>query len=113
MKRIVLLLLTFCLLIGASAAQAETVREQVNAPATVQDAFASSTGKTTVTIDAQVNVPDAEAMYIIPVTSVPFDDALVPELTKLIWPGLENKKVEVEEGNSICSVEGRGSVKGY
>lgn len=113
MKRIYVILLAFCLVTCASPAAAETVREQVNAPAAVQDAFASNTGKTTVTIDARVNVPDAEAMYIIPVTSIAFDDALVPKLTKLIWPGLENKKVEVEEGNSICSVEGRGIVKGF
>lgn len=112
MKRTIAWMLALTLLLCVCTANAETVTEQINAPERVRDTFTSNTGKTVITVDARVTVPDAEAMYLIPVTSVAFDDALVPVLAELIWPGLGKKKVKIEEGNTTCSVEGR-MVKGY
>ncbi len=112
MKRIILIMLALCLMLTVLPACADTVAEQVSAPATVQDACASNTGKTTITIDARVTVPDVENMYLIPVTAIAFDDALVPVLAELTWKGLGKKEVKIEEGDTTCSVEGR-RVKGY
>ncbi|MEG2356954.1 MAG: DUF6034 family protein, partial [Clostridia bacterium] len=106
MKRIPSLFLAFGLLFSASFAYAETIQEQVNAPESVQETFSSNTGKTVITVDAAVHVPDAQSMYIIPVTSVAFDDAMLPVLAELFWPGLGSKKVEVEEGNDTASLNG-------
>lgn len=66
MKKTLSLFLIFCLLLP-SIALADTIREQVNAPAHITDAFYSNTGKTTVQIDADVTVPqtDRVPMYFI------------------------------------------------
>lgn len=55
------------LLLLCPAALADTVREQVNAPAHITDVFYSNTGKTTVQIDADVTVPqiDQVPVYLI------------------------------------------------
>ncbi|MEG0512384.1 MAG: DUF6034 family protein [Clostridia bacterium] len=106
MKRIISFFLVVGLLLSASLAHAETIQEQVNAPESVQETFSSNTGKTVITVDAAVHVPDAQSMYIIPVTSVAFDDAMLPVLAELFWPGLGSKKVEVEEGNDTASLNG-------
>ena len=66
MKKTFSLFLIFCLLLPGIAL-ADTIREQVNAPAHITDAFYSNTGKTTVQIDADVTVPqtDRVPMYFI------------------------------------------------
>ena len=56
MKRILAFLFTLLLLCPAALAD---VQSQVNAPAHVTDIFQSNTGKTVVSVDADVAVPDA------------------------------------------------------
>ncbi len=97
MKRIISFLLVCLLLTGT--ALAVTVREQVSAPAQVPDACQSNTGKTRITIDAAVHVPDAAQMYLIPVTCVAFDDSMLTKLGAIFWPGIENLEMAIEEGN--------------
>lgn len=94
MKKLLAFLLALCL---PAMAAAETVSEQVRAPERVTAEWVSNTGKTVIRLDAQVNVPDAAEMSLIPVTGVPFDDAMVPALAELIWPGLA---ANVETGDS-------------
>ena len=55
MKRLFAFVIALMLLFPA--ALADTIREQVNAPAHITDVFYSTTGKTTVQIDADVTVP--------------------------------------------------------
>jgi len=62
MKRILVFLLVLMLL--CPAALADTVREQVNAPARITDIFYSNTGKTTVQIDADVTVPQTDRVPV-------------------------------------------------
>ncbi|MBQ9262950.1 MAG: hypothetical protein IJ189_01925 [Clostridia bacterium] len=65
MKKMFALLLVLTLF--CPAALADTVREQVNAPAHITDVFYSNTGKITVQIDADVTVPqmDLVPVYLI------------------------------------------------
>lgn len=105
MKRTIICLLTVFLL-STSSALAQTVREQVVAPERISETYTSNTGRTTITLDACVSVPDAAEMYLIPVTAKAFDDAMVSSLAELIWPGLGGRKIEVGEGNETASLEG-------
>lgn len=66
MKRIFAFLLVLMLL--CPAALADTVREQINAPAHITDVFYSNTGKTTVQIDADVTVPQMDRVPVYSVT---------------------------------------------
>ena len=76
-------------------AYAETVAEQVRAPERVQTEFASPSGGTVVFVDAPVIVPEAEAMYRIPVGPRIFGDEMVEGLAALFWPELQGPpKVE-------------------
>ncbi len=63
MKRVWSLFLVLGLLLSASFAHAETVREQVNAPERITiDFFQTATGLSTFIIDAQVQVPDVDSL---------------------------------------------------
>lgn len=66
MKRIFAFLLVLMLL--CPAALADTVREQINAPAHITDVFYSNTGKTTVQIDADVTVPQMDRVPVYSIT---------------------------------------------
>lgn len=101
-----LLLLPLC-------ASAETIAQQLHAPEHVSDAFASSTGRTAITIDAAVDVPDAEEMYLIPVASVPFDDEMVGQVFAQMWPDVKLPGLEIEDENQTYVVEGKGAFKGF
>ncbi len=103
MKRMIVLLLVLLL---ASHASAETLREQIAAPETVRATFASHTGKTVISVDAAVRVPEADAAYLIPVSPTHFGDERVPVLAELLWPGLGSAKLEVEDENDTGAVNG-------
>ena len=89
------------------------VQSQVSAPTHVTDTFQSNTGKTVIDVDAQVNVPDAKSMFLIPVRSTVFDDGMVPILADLIWPGLGSQQLKVDDRNDTASIEGRRQVNKY
>ena len=110
MKKILAFLLALLMLCPAALAD---VPSQVNAPAHVTDTFQSKTGKTVIDVDAQVNVPDAESMFLIPVHSTVFDDGMVPILADLIWPGLGSQQLKVANRNDTASIEGRRQVNQY
>ena len=110
MKKILAFLLALLMLCPAALAD---VPSQVNAPAHVTDTFQSKTGKTVIDVDAQVNVPDAESMFLIPVHSTVFDDGMVPILADLIWPGLGSQQLKVADRNDTASIEGRRQVNQY
>ena len=103
MKRMIAFLLALMMPVCAGA---ETVSQQVDAPAQVTDTFISKTGKTVITLNAKVSVPDAEAMYLIPVAPTAFSDELVPVLAEALWPGLGSSPMEIDEGNQTVSVNG-------
>ena len=81
-------LILWMMLALAWPACAETVAEQVRAPERVQAAFASQTGGTVVYVDAPVIVPEADAMYRIPVAPHIFGDEMVEKLAAQFWPEL-------------------------
>lgn len=110
MKRLLVLVFVCALLCPAALAD---VPSQVNAPAHITDTFQSKTGKTVIDVDAQVNVPDAESMFLIPVHSTVFDDGMVPILADLIWPGLGSQQLKVADRNDTASIEGRRQVNQY
>ena len=66
------------------------------APKRVQKELTSPTGRTVIRIDAEVRVPEVEAMNVIPVESVAFDKDKVATLAELMWPGLD---MPVEESH--------------
>lgn len=70
MKKIIAILLLIMLPLCASA---ETVASQINAPEYVQDTFISNTGKTIVTVDARVEVPDVECISVVYMEPTVFD----------------------------------------
>lgn len=110
MKRLFAFVLALCLL--GSPALAD-VQSQVDAPAHVADTFRSNTGKTVISVDAAVTVPDAEKMYLIPIESMAFDDAMVSHLAELVWPGLGSRKMKIEDENDSESVEGKQQKNKY
>jgi len=63
MKQIVSILLVFLLTICSACAQ--PIQEQLNAPAHVSDIFTSNTGKTIITIEADVEIPDVEKISVL------------------------------------------------
>ena len=78
------------------SAFAETVADQVGAPERVQEELTSPTGRTVIHLDAEVHVPEVEAMSVIPVEGVAFDSDKVAMLAELLWPGLD---MPVEESH--------------
>lgn len=66
MKRMIVMLLALLLL--ASQASAETLREQVGAPETYQNTYYSNTKRTQITVDAKVVVPDVTEVSTYAVT---------------------------------------------
>ena len=80
MKKAISVILIICLLLPGIAL-AETIREQVNAPETLQDTFTSNTGRMTIDINAAVIVPDISTLYEIDVTPRLFNNQ---ELTQLV-----------------------------
>ena len=79
MKRIFALLLVLTLF--CPSALAETIRQQVNTPESLQDTFTSNTGRMTIDIKADVIVPDISTLYEIDVTPRLFNDE---EFSRLI-----------------------------
>ena len=110
MKKLLVFALVCALLCPAALAD---VQSQVSAPVHVADRFQSNTGKTVIDVDAQVNVPDAKSMFLIPVRSTVFDDGMVPILADLIWPGLGSQQLKVDDRNDTASIEGRRQVNKY
>lgn len=110
MKRLFVFLLALVLLCPSALAD---VQGQVNAPARVTDTFRSNTGKTVIEVDAAVSVPDADALYLIPIASTAFDDAMVPRLAELVWPGLGSRKMKIEDENDTESREGQKQKNKY
>lgn len=80
MKRIFALLLVLTLF--CPSALAETIRQQVNAPESLQDTFTSNTGRMTIDIKADVIVPDISTLYEIDVTPRLFNDEELSRLVK-------------------------------
>ena len=111
MKKVLSVFLIICLLFPGIALA--DVQSQVNAPAHITDTFQSNTGKTVIDVDADITVPSAEALYLIPVKSTVFDDSMVPRLADLIWPGLGSQKLEIDAKNDTASMEGRRQVNKY
>ncbi|MBQ9262949.1 MAG: hypothetical protein IJ189_01920 [Clostridia bacterium] len=111
MKKTLSLFLVFCLLLPGIALA--DVQSQVNAPAHISDTFQSNTGKTVIDVDADITVPSADALYLIPVTSTVFDDSMVLLLADLVWPGLGSRKLEIIDENDTESMEGRRQVNKY
>lgn len=64
-KRLVLFISLFCLMIVS--ANAQTVPEMVQAPARVTGEYTSPSGRTTVSLNAEVIVPDVAVMPIVEV----------------------------------------------
>ena len=86
MKKIIALLIAMLLPICASA---ETIAQQINAPFTYQAEYQSNTGRTKITVDAAVYVPEVD---VIPTYAVSVRDFTVEEgqrLTQLLHPDLE------------------------
>lgn len=110
MRKLLVFMLICTLLCPAALAD---VQSQVSAPTHITDTFQSNTGKTVIDVDAQVNVPDAESMFLIPVRSTVFDDGMVPILADLIWPGLGSQQLKVDDRNDTASIEGRRQVNQY
>lgn len=110
MRKLLVFMLICTLLCPAALAD---VQSQASAPTHVTDTFQSNTGKTVIDVDAQVNVPDAESMFLIPVRSTVFDDGMVPILADLIWPGLGSQQLKVDDRNDTASIEGRRQVNKY
>ena len=110
MKKAISVILIICLLLPSIALA--DVQSQVNAPAHITDTFQSNTGKTMIDVDADVTVPSAEALYLIPVKSTVFDDSMVPRLA-LIWPGLGRQKLKIVDRNDTASIEGRRQANKY
>ena len=111
MKKVLSVFLIICLLFPGIALA--DVQSQVNAPAHITDTFQSNTGKTVIDVDADITVPSAEVLYLIPVKSTVFDDSMVSRLADLIWPGLGSQKLKIEDENSTASMEGRRQVNKY
>ena len=111
MKEIISVFLMLCLLLPGIALA--DVQSQVSAPAHITDTFQSNTGKTVIDVDADITVPSADALYLIPVKSTVFDDSMVPRLADLIWPGLGSQKLEIIDENDTESMEGRRQVNKY
>ena len=85
MKRLLSLVLVCCILLPLCAS-AETIKEQINAPETCQAEYFSNTGRTKITVDAAVYVPEVER---IPTYAVTVRDFTVEEgirLTRLLHP---------------------------
>ena len=74
---LLLVLTLFC-----PSALAETIRQQVNAPESLQDTFTSNTGRMTIDIKADVIVPDISTLYEIDVTPRLFNDEELSRLVK-------------------------------
>lgn len=111
MKKAISVILIICLLLPSIALA--DVQSQVNAPAHITDTFQSNTGKTVIDMDADITVPSAEALYLIPVKSTVFDDSMVSRLADLIWPGLGSQKLKIEDENDTASMEGRRQAHKY
>ena len=111
MKKKAAALLALCLLLPCAGLA--DVKSQVNAPGHVTDLYQSHTGKTVIDVDAQVHVPDADKMFIIPVKNRVFDDSMVSVLGNLIWPGLGDRKMEIDDENDTATMEGRAEVKKF
>ena len=111
MKKVLSVFLIICLLFPGIALA--DVQSQVNAPTHITDTFQSNTGKTVINVDADITVPSAEVLYLIPVKSTVFDDSMVSRLADLIWPGLGSQKLKIEDENSTASMEGRRQVNKY
>lgn len=111
MKKVLSVFLIICLLFPGIALA--DVQSQVNAPAHITDTFQSNTGKTVIDVDADITVPSAEVLYLIPVKSTVFDDSMVSRLADLIWSGLGSQKLKIEDENSTASMEGRRQVNKY
>lgn len=87
MKRFVACLLV--LVLFACSAGAETIADRIGAPEAYQAEYQSNTGRTRITVDASVYVPDVES---IPTYAVTVRDFTVEEgmrLTKLLHPDQE------------------------
>ena len=64
MKRARLILLVLLLAAGLSSAHAQTLAERLDAPERISQIYRSNSGKTTVTVDAAVTVPDAQRIPV-------------------------------------------------
>ena len=80
MKKLLALLLALCLPLSALA----DVAEQVQAPErlTLLDPIVTNTGMTTITIDAEIDVPRVEGMNVYPITAMTITPDMVYALCK-------------------------------
>lgn len=102
----------FALLLPLSAC-AETAENPFNAPSQVVETVSSGTGKTVITWDATVHVPAVQQMYIIPVNTASFEDAMVQQLASCVWPSLSEKKMIVEDETDTETQEGKTGKSTY
>lgn len=84
MKRFLGLLLGLCL--WTVSACAENVREQVDAPESIQADYYTNTGKSLVAVDAQVYVPDVEEIFLYPVQPRRFEAQELWALAECVLP---------------------------
>ena len=101
----------FAMLVFACSASAESLQERVNAPTQVQTIFTSNTGKTIVTVDAAVIVPDTNE---IPVYSVTVRDFTAEEgwrLAALVLPEAHWARLDGEPEYELMDYVYQGGVR--
>lgn len=80
MKKTLAIVLILCSLLTGLSAHAQTVSEMVQSPSHVTGEYTSPSGRTTVSVDAEVVVPDVAAMPLVEVHQRIFDAQEVRDL---------------------------------
>lgn len=80
MKKIISIMIAFCLLLPWIAAQGEIVRNRVEAPTELKTTYTSPSGKSHVYVDASVVVPDVERIPLYRVTASNCSDELADRI---------------------------------
>lgn len=88
MKRLFSWMLIGCLLLPLCAS-AESIKDQINAPDTYQAEYQSNSGRTRITVDATVYVPDVEVVPTYAVTVHDFTAEEGMRLASLLHPDME------------------------
>ena len=95
MKRYIVCLLVLLLFVGS--ASAEIIREQLAAPAHLQTVFTSNTGKTEITVDAVVEVPEVSRIPVIAVMPHTFTTAELLQMADAFVGSYNAPALTVEE----------------
>lgn len=95
MKRLLCLLLILCLPITALA---ETIAERVGAPEHVADTLVSNTGRTEITVDADIVIPEASAVPLWEVCGTRFEPEQLFEAVRQVAPTARVEQVMSKGG---------------